>query len=93
MRQPRTQQVLSHGSAEGLAVKVVYDTVGKLADDGYRLSCFCVGCRHSGFVSYKDLATRLGRDHTFFVKDKLRCSKCGGRDLEARYHPPTAPRR
>jgi hypothetical protein len=72
-------------------MKVTLDTVGKLADRGYRLSVHCETCRHVGFIDYRDLEKTLGREHTFFVKDKLVCSKCGGRDLIVHNMPPTEP--
>jgi hypothetical protein len=75
------------------AEPVVLDTVGKMADRGYRLGVHCENhsCRHVGIISYRDLEKTLGRDHSFFVKDKLVCSKCGGKALTVHHMPPTAP--
>lgn len=72
------------------------DTLGVLIDDGYGLAIYCENqdCRHWVWADLPALAARLGRDHSTMHDDltpKLRCSKCGGKRISLRLHPPSNP--
>lgn len=84
---------MAAGTQERLVrrVKIVLDTLGKLADGGYQFSLYCMDCRHSDMVTCESVAQRLGRDHSFYVVGKFRCSKCNGKNIEVRHMPLTAP--
>lgn len=68
------------------------DTLGKMADHGYEFGVQCEDCRHWVKISCEEVAERLGRDHTSYVRDKFRCSECGSRDISVHIYPPTKPK-
>lgn len=73
-------------------------TLGALIDHGYRIAIYCENPREAGvtcgFVKWADLeklARRLGRDHSSLAPDitpHMWCTKCGGRKVSIRCHPP-----
>jgi hypothetical protein len=77
------------------------DTIGSLIDDGYELALYCENYRgptSCGFVKWVDLeklAAHLGRDHSSLapaILPHMHCTKCGGKKVSVRLHPPTLPR-
>ncbi|MDZ5697836.1 hypothetical protein [Chelativorans sp. M5D2P16] len=69
-------------------------TIGDVIDGDYTLTacCYRFGCNHRAELDLEALATRLGRSHSFRHKDltpKLRCSKCGSKNIGQRLSPPT----
>lgn len=74
------------------------DTLGALIDEHYRLHIYCeathagLPCGHHVLADLDAIAARLGRDHSSMHDDlapKLRCSKCGAKEVSLRLHPPT----
>lgn len=72
-------------------------TLGDLIDTGHRLYIYCeaihdgLRCGHYVLADLDALAARVGRAHSILHDDlvpKLRCSKCGSKDLSLRLHPP-----
>lgn len=64
------------------------DTIGALIDHGFRLSIHCENqfCRHNALLDLVALAERFGRDFVTIGRPnpltaRMRCSKCGGKDL------------
>lgn len=77
---------------------VSINTLGTLIDHGYRLSAHCnaEGCYHADDLDLHMLAERLGRDFRTVgdpnpLAAKLRCRKCGGKDLGLIVAPPSVP--
>jgi hypothetical protein len=73
---------------------LVIDTIGDLIDEGHELMVYCynTSCRHGASVDLEALTAKLGRDHGSMHADlahKFRCSKCGGRNVGFKLHPPT----
>ncbi len=61
-------------------------TIGALIDNRYSLwaYCFAKGCHHGQEFDLEELAAKLGRDHGAMHNDlvpKLRCAKCGSKDV------------
>jgi hypothetical protein len=72
------------------------DTLGDLIDHGFRLSIHCENqfCRHYTSLDLHALAERFGRDFVTIGKPnpltaRMRCSKCGGKDLGLILQPVT----
>lgn len=88
-------------------IKARYDlysvnTIGKLIDNGYKVALYCENARDGltcNFVKWLDLekmAAKLGRDHGCLRDDlvpHLFCTKCDGKKVSIRLHPPTLPHR
>lgn len=76
------------------------NSIGKLIDHGYRVALYCENPRDGltcNFVKWLDLeklAAKLGRNHGCLASDitpHLWCTKCGGKKVSVRLHPPTGP--
>lgn len=76
------------------------DTIGRLIEFNHRVALYCENYRGGlscGFVKWLDLeklAERLGSDHGCLHDDlvpHLWCTKCGGKRVSIRMHPPAAP--
>lgn len=72
------------------------DTLGALIDHGFRISIHCGNqfCRHYTRLDLHALAERFGRDFLVIGKPnpltaRMRCSKCGGKDLGLILQPVT----
>lgn len=68
-------------------------TVQKMIDEGYTLGAACnrTQCFHFGRLDLAMLKARLGPGHSTMAPDlvpKLRCAKCGGKDVGLILHPP-----
>lgn len=62
------------------------DTIGATIDYGYELGAHCLNadCRHWVRLDLEALAAKLGRDHPTSreaLMPRLRCSKCGGKNI------------
>lgn len=73
---------------------LVINTLGAIVDGDYSLTAYCydMECQHSAALDVEALAKRLGREHGSMRWDlvpKLRCTKCGGKDVGLRLAPPT----
>lgn len=71
---------------------VSINTFGALIDGRYKLGAFCNNpdCRHDAQLDLPALAERLGREHSTLHNDlahKLRCSKCGGKNISLQLRP------
>lgn len=66
------------------------ENLGDLLDGGYRFGVRCVPCQRGGIVEMEPLVRKLGRDHGFKVGHVLKCSRCGGKNVEVRLQAPTA---
>ena len=78
----------------GAYLAVMGWTVQRLIDEGYSLGAGCnrVGCHHFGQLDLQTLKGRLGPHHSTMHPDlvpKLRCRKCGSKDVGLIIHPPT----
>ena len=66
-------------------------TLGEVAAKGLKLWVWCNGCSHNKTLAVASLIARLGRNFPVpRLGARLRCSACGGRDIDAR---PDWPRR
>lgn len=72
------------------------DTLGALIGHGFRLSIHCENqfCRHYARLDLNALAERFGREFVAIGKPnpltaRMRCSKCGGKDLGLILQPVT----
>lgn len=68
-------------------------TVQKLIEEGYRLGAGCnrPQCCHFANIDLEALKARLGPGQSTMAPDlvpKLRCSKCGSKDVGLIVHPP-----
>ncbi|APH74085.1 hypothetical protein BSQ44_23990 [Aquibium oceanicum] len=68
-------------------------TVQKMIDEGYSLGAGCnkPQCFHFGRIDLGVLKAKLGPEHSTMAPDlvpKLRCRKCGGKDVGLILHPP-----
>ncbi len=60
-------------------------TLGELATQGVDVFCWCNRCGHNSELTVQRLAVALGRDHPVpEVGARLRCSRCGGKDVATR---------
>lgn len=62
------------------------ETIQHLIDSGDRMEIWCHAprCRHHAYLDLEKLRDKLGPDHGVLFDDigyKLRCSKCGGREI------------
>jgi hypothetical protein len=73
-------------------------TIGDLIDSRHGLYIYCeasrggLRCGHYVEADLESIAGRLGRDHSWLAADlvpRLRCSKCGSKDVSIRLSPPT----
>ena len=69
---------------------VVIDTLGKLLERCYRFNLWCLDCQRGGISSVEPFAKKLGLDHPIYVTGHAKCSKCGGKNVEARIQAPAA---
>lgn len=76
------------------------DTLGALIDDDYQVALDCENPHEGltcGFVKWLDLeklAAKLGRNHGCLASDitpHVCRTKCGGKKVSVRLHPPTGP--
>jgi hypothetical protein len=59
--------------------------LGDVLVEGLHILASCRNCRHRANLSPLPLAKRLGYDHSLSgLRRRLRCSKCGMRDVEVR---------
>jgi hypothetical protein len=59
--------------------------LGDVLMEGLHIRASCRNCRHQANLSPLRLAKRLGYDHELAtLRQRLRCSKCGLRDVEVR---------
>jgi hypothetical protein len=59
--------------------------LGDVLMEGLHIRASCRNCRHRTNLSPLRLAKRLGYDHPLVaLRRRLRCSKCGMRDVEVR---------
>lgn len=80
--------------------KTVIATIGDMIASNSQLRVYCEsrGCeegRQGQWVDLQALADRLGEDHGCMhddLKDKFRCSHCGGKLVSFRHHPDTRPK-
>ena len=68
-------------------------TVQKMIDEGYSLGAGCnrPQCFHFAHLDLAMLKARLGPGHSTMAPalvPKLRCAKCGGKDVGLIIHPP-----
>lgn len=71
-------------------------TFAKLIADGMTVRAFCQRsrCNHSQVLDLKALAERFGPDAPAMHDDlvpRLKCRKCGGREIGLTYTPPVTP--
>lgn len=78
--------------------EISVDTLGKLRDGGYTITAYCLGrhCRRSARLDLDALIVRLGYDFVVVgdpppLVAKLRCSACGGKDLQLGLGSPNVP--
>lgn len=60
------------------------DTLGRFIDNDHTLAANCRKCGHYAKLDLEALAQRLGRDHStnnLRLRSKLKCSKCGSKDI------------
>lgn len=83
-----------------MSLPTTLSTIGDLIDRQHGLSAWCeatingIPCGHTRPLDLEALAKRLGRDHSYLAADlapKLRCTKCGGRQIGLILQPPTGP--
>lgn len=67
---------------------VIIDTLGKLMDGGYRFNVWCVDCTRGGLLPIEPFVKKLGRDHPMSIRGHVKCSKCGGKNIEVRIQAP-----
>jgi hypothetical protein len=65
---------------------ISFNTVQELIDGGYKLYAYCHNsrCQHNQMIDLAKLRERLGPDHLTMHDDlvpKLKCSKCGGKQI------------
>ena len=59
--------------------------LGDAVRDGLMLWLSCAACRHRKRLAPADLARNLGYDFALpDLKQRMKCSRCGGRDIEVR---------
>ena len=78
------------------------NTLGVLIDYGYEVALYCenlhdgLNCDFVKMLDLEKLAAKLGRDHGCRHDDlvpHLWCTKCGGKNVSIRLHPPNVPQR
>jgi hypothetical protein len=96
--QPMTDDILTDAELQARRDRYNIDSLGKLIDKGYNVALYCEAPRDPcGFIKWVDLpklAEHLGRDHGCLHDDlvpHLWCTKCGGKAVAIRLHPPTLP--
>jgi hypothetical protein len=58
-------------------------------DDSYYYGAYCRKCKHSARLSLTKLRTYLGDDFSLVkVKDRLRCKRCGSRQIVVTFLAP-----
>jgi hypothetical protein len=97
---PQTSQPTTDDEAARRRDAYTINTLGKLIDGDYQVALYCENPRNGltcGFVKWMDLpklADKFGRDHGSLHDDlvpRLWCTKCGGKAVSLRLHPPTGP--
>jgi hypothetical protein len=71
-----------------------YNTVQELIDGGFTITVYCHNprCHRRAELDLKAVRAKLGPDHSMLfdaIKDKLHCSKCGGRQVGMVKNPPS----
>jgi hypothetical protein len=70
---------------KGAASTAEKAVLGDAVRDGLMLWLSCAGCRHRKHVAPAVLARDLGYDFPLpDLKQRMKCSRCGGRDIEVR---------
>ncbi|MFQ5775811.1 MAG: hypothetical protein ACE5GS_14915 [Kiloniellaceae bacterium] len=60
-------------------------TLGEVADQGVDVFCWCNRCGHNAVLAAADLIGDLGGGYPVpEVGARLRCSRCGGKDVATR---------
>ncbi|PDT80588.1 hypothetical protein [Sinorhizobium sp. BJ1] len=67
---------------------VAIETLGDMLDDGYRFNVWCLKCKRGRLLPVQPFVDKLGRDHELYVADHIKCSKCGGKNIELRLQAP-----
>lgn len=65
-------------------MSIALDHIQALIDHPHTLRAHCNRCRHHTALDLQKLGERLGFDHSTLHDDlvpKLRCEKCGGKDI------------
>lgn len=64
-------------------------TLGTMAMKGMDIWVRCGSCGHTAVLAITVFIRRLGADCAYLgVRNKLRCSECGARDVDTRPHSP-----